>query len=95
MKLKLKVYTGSTAQTLYATTNENGTVFLSSLGLSKGTHNVIISNADSLFSADSVTSSIVINPKKLNIVGASKKLKNGGQLTLKVKNKSTGKYVKV
>ena len=93
VKLKLKVYTGSTAQTLYATTNENGTVFLSSLGLSKGTHNVIISNADSLFSADSVTSSIVINPKKLNIVGASKKLKNGGQLTLKVKNKSTGKYV--
>ena len=60
VKLKLKVYTGSTAQTLYATTNENG---------------------------------IVINPKKLNIVGASKKLKNGGQLTLKVKNKSTGKYV--
>lgn len=93
VKLKLKVYTGSSAQTLYATTNENGTVFLSSLGLSKGTHKVIVSKADSLFSADSVTSSIVITPKKLNIVGVSKKLKNGGQLTLKVKNKSTGKYV--
>ena len=93
VKLKLKVYTGSGTEILYPVTNENGTVFLSSLGLSKGTHKVIVSNADSMFSADPVTSSIVINPKKLTIVGACKKLKNAGQITLKVKDKSTGKYV--
>ena len=93
VKLKLKVYTGSGTEILYPVTNENGTVFLSSLGLSKGTHKVIVSNADSMFSADQVTSSIVINPKKLTIVGACKKLKNAGQITLKVKDKSTGKYV--
>lgn len=93
VKLKLKVYTGSGTEILYPVTNENGTVFLSSLGLSKGTYKVIVSNADSMFSADSVTSSIVINPKKLTIVGACKKLKNAGQITLKVKDKSTGKYV--
>lgn len=93
VKLKLKVYTGSGTEILYPVTNENGTVFLSSLGLSKGTHKVIVSNADSMFSADQVTSSIVINPKKLTIVGACKKLKNAGQITLKVKDRTTGKYV--
>lgn len=93
VKLKLKVYTGSSAKTYTLKSIENGTAFFNTSVLSKGTHKVIVSNADSLFSADSVTSSIVINPKKLNIVGASKKLKNGGQLTLKVKDKSTGKYI--
>lgn len=93
LKLKLKVYTGSNFVTKYVTTNDNGIANYKTSGLSKGTHKIVIMSTDSAYSAKSISSSIVINAKKLYIAGESNKYKECGQLILGAYDKSTKKLI--
>ena len=56
--------------------------------------NVAVANEDNI-QAYSKTANVVINEpiKKLTVVGTTKKFKNSGQIILKVKDKSTGKFI--
>ena len=63
--VKLKVYTGKKYKTVTLTTNSKGIAYYGTSSLAVGSHKVVISVGTG-FSAKSVSSSIKINPKKLN-----------------------------
>ncbi len=95
LKLKLKVYTGSKYKTVYLKTGSDGIAKYKTSGLSKGTHKIVIINTNSsTFTVKSVSSSVVINPKKLYIAGEDYKFKQGGGLMIGAYNIQSDKFIK-
>lgn len=68
LKLALKVYTGSSYQTVYVTTDASGIAKYSASKLAIGTHNVVVSLSHTNYVADSKTSSIKISKATVTII---------------------------
>lgn len=95
VRLKLKVYTGNKYKTVYVKTGVDGVAKYKTSGLNKGTHKVVISNTNTTtVSAKLYTSSIVVNAKKLYIVGQEGPTKEGGLLVLAAYDKQNDKVIK-
>lgn len=93
--LKIKLLNAADDYFLYLTDSE-GKVQIKVNQFSPGNYmfNVAVAN-DDYIQASPKYANVTINelPKKLSISGVSKKFKNSGQIILKVKDKTTGKYV--
>ncbi len=95
--LKLKVYTGSKAKTVYVTTDSNGVAKYIASKLSIGTHKVVVSSNESTnyLTAKSKTSSIVIKKATTNITApkVTNNYKEDQFFTITIINKGSGKLV--
>ena len=96
VKLKLKVYTGSSYKTVYITTGTNGIAKYSGSTLSIATHKIIVSIVDSKnISATSKTNSIIVN-KGITTVSApivKNKYNTNKYFSVLIKNKASGKVI--
>lgn len=90
--LILKVYTGSSYQTVQITTNLNGIAQYSTSSLGIGTHKVVVSNGQTgQFKSSDKTSYITIS-KAIYVIKAPKKtLKKSAGYKITVKHKTSGK----
>lgn len=93
--LRVKLLNVADEYFMYLTDSE-GKVQINVNQFSPGTYlfSVSAANEDNI-QASQKSANVIIKeiPKKLSIVSSSKKFKNSGQLILKVKDKTTGKYV--
>lgn len=91
----IKVYTGSKVKTYSATTNANGIASFNVKSVAKGTHKVVASISDDVYTASSIQSSIKVNAKALKITTKSRKVSTsdiaGGLIDIFVKDKSNNK----
>ncbi|MDO5850335.1 MAG: hypothetical protein Q4P14_03890 [Methanobacteriaceae archaeon] len=95
--LKLKVYTGTKAKTVYITTDDKGIAKYAASKLSIGTHKVVVSSNESTnyLQASSKTSSIVIKKATTNVTApkVTNNYKEDQYFTITIKNKGSGKFV--
>ena len=93
--LRVKLLNVADEAFLYLTDSQ-GQIKINVSQFAPGTYRftIAVANEDNIQPA-SKSANVVIKelPKKLSIIGTSKKFKNSGQIILKVKDKSTGKYV--
>lgn len=93
VKLILKVYTGKKYKKVTVTTNNNGIAKYAASGLALGTHNVIVSPADTKYlTASSKKSSIKISKASISISApkVTNEYKKSQTFKVTVKNKKTG-----
>ena len=97
LKLTLKVFTGKTSKTYYATTSAKGIASFKASTLSIGTHKVeITSSSDARYNVAKTTSSIKIAKAKTTVKApkVTFKVKKSKYFKVTVKNKATKKAVK-
>ena len=96
VKVKVRVYTGSSYKDYYAFTDEDGIAKFKLSGLALGKHKVIVSSADDFTDAKSVVSSVTISKAKTKVTAPklTAKFKKSKSFKIRIVDKATGKGVK-
>jgi len=96
VKVKLKIYTGTTSKTYIVKTNSRGIAKFNTQNLKPGSHKVVITSADDRYKISKV-SKIIIGKQYSTVLKAksTKVLKTKDKIALKFKNDFDEKEVKV
>ena len=96
VKVKLKIYTGTSSKTYIVKTNSRGIAKFNTQNLKPGSHKVVITSADDRYKISKV-SKIIIGKQYSTVLKAksSKVLKTKDKIALKFKNDFDEKEVKV